>query len=503
MYDSDTKENRELRKSYDEIFRIAGEKAGLSKLTYNTYVGLGENDRRKVKVDKIITNLIEHYNDQDIYFDDSYGNYDEYEKHLKTINDNARKEDKVADAKTFFELGEKLFPKPKRQEKTSTNNASNENSSKQNEEQEPEIDQEQEDFQDEFEETEEYEGLKFKKKKKKQKWIEDIKDIITAKGTLKKKLKAAGLVTLRAIGGVGITASIISLAITALGVGMGMYLSWPTATIMMVVKYFGLIIPGISLSVPVGVMIFKIIKKLRKEHKIGKKVNINKVSKEVEKEMEKTASKGNEKAKETQKENTKAETKEIEEPIDYPLPDEYDDEFDYIPEELEHEQLNSLPEKFENKQPNMEEERKDNSLEFSPIRKVMINEARANISSLGQSKEKIASEKEELIKLKEYLNKRYQGSSEEELKQKRIYSDLVSDISKANIDLERKEQLLQEVNQSLTRLETTPEVKREEPVTEQKVTTKDGSTKTIYFAEPSYAVRETKEYDLDKSSHRR
>ena len=45
-----------LKDQYNEIFNYVGEKFGLSKLTYETYLGLNKDDVRKKRFDNFIAN---------------------------------------------------------------------------------------------------------------------------------------------------------------------------------------------------------------------------------------------------------------------------------------------------------------------------------------------------------------------------------------------------------------------------------------------------------------
>ena len=92
--------NNKLKDQYNEIFRYLGEKFGLPKLTFEHYQRLNKDDVRKYKMDKYIHENLPIEKSED----------EELKSKVNGLNDNLRKEDKITDSASFFNLGEKMYP---------------------------------------------------------------------------------------------------------------------------------------------------------------------------------------------------------------------------------------------------------------------------------------------------------------------------------------------------------------------------------------------------------
>lgn len=100
MYNGNTVIEREIRDKYNEVFKIIGERVGLSKLTYETYMGLRDGDTRKNKFRSILEDELKNRKSADV------------SACIDTINKDVKREDKIDDKiDSFFKLGEKIYPK--------------------------------------------------------------------------------------------------------------------------------------------------------------------------------------------------------------------------------------------------------------------------------------------------------------------------------------------------------------------------------------------------------
>lgn len=107
---------KRLNEQYNDIFKYVGEKFGLSKLTYETYKGLHETDVRKKRFDEFIENNfpIEKATDS------------EFINKIKELNENPllKKEDRIENNKSFYGLGDILYPAEKKEETQKTTTVS-------------------------------------------------------------------------------------------------------------------------------------------------------------------------------------------------------------------------------------------------------------------------------------------------------------------------------------------------------------------------------------------
>ena len=100
MYNGNTVIEKEIRDKYNEVFKIIGERVGLSKLTYETYMGLRDGDTRKNKFRSILEDELKNRKSADV------------SACIDTINKDVKREDKIDDKiDSFFKLGEKIYPK--------------------------------------------------------------------------------------------------------------------------------------------------------------------------------------------------------------------------------------------------------------------------------------------------------------------------------------------------------------------------------------------------------
>ena len=57
---------RKIKENYNKVFEIIGSQAGLRKLTYETYLGLNENDTRRKHIDRLLEKTLRLRDDADI-----------------------------------------------------------------------------------------------------------------------------------------------------------------------------------------------------------------------------------------------------------------------------------------------------------------------------------------------------------------------------------------------------------------------------------------------------
>ena len=95
---------KEIKEKYNEVFKIIGEKVGLRKLTYETYLGLNENDTRRKSVNRLLEKTLRLRDDTDVC------------ACIDTINKDVKREDRIDKIDSFLKLGEKLYPKKEEKE---------------------------------------------------------------------------------------------------------------------------------------------------------------------------------------------------------------------------------------------------------------------------------------------------------------------------------------------------------------------------------------------------
>lgn len=224
-----------LKDQYNEIFDYVGKKFGLSKLTYETYLGLNKDDVRKKHFDDFIANNLPIDKAMDKGFSDLV---------TKLNGDpNLSREDRIDDVKSFNGLGEKLYP-----------------TKKENNEEAP-----------------------------KTSFIKDTKK----KNKKDKKQKISIMSGIRTVyNAIAVGANIIAFSFIGGGVVSGILLGLPSATIISTAVPF-LWVPAITIGIPVAINAIKFaVKNIRSGNakkwfkSIGKKLGLSKEIKSNEREVQ-------------------------------------------------------------------------------------------------------------------------------------------------------------------------------------------------------------------------
>lgn len=190
MYNGNTVIEREIKDKYNDVFKIIGEKVGLRKLTYETYLGLNENDTRRKAVNRLLEKTLRLRDDADVC------------ACIDTINNDVKREDRIDKIDSFFKLGEKIYPKEEKKEEVVAPTPDRIFETHDEEEQEEETEEE---------EIEEEKKNKKKEETKKEEIITDTKN----ESKLKKFSKGLGETVLAVV---NVTCLSITGAVTLAGI---------------------------------------------------------------------------------------------------------------------------------------------------------------------------------------------------------------------------------------------------------------------------------------------